>query len=326
MPAALITGISGFVGPYLAAHLRSRNIDCAGIGIGVPPVPHPLSLDGVRIYDVDIRNRTQLQALLADEHPDYVFHLAAISHIPTTLANPELAFEVNVDGTFNLFESLRRLARPVRVVFVSSGNLYGNVDSGDSGFSEESPVQSTSPYTATKLIGELLAKSYVGDFGLDVMIARPFNHTGPGQAPSFACPEFARAIAAGVVHARPVHMRTGSLEPKRDISDVRDVVRAYALLAERGRPGEIYNVCTGSMVSMAAVIQQLAAIGHVNVTTEPDPAKIRPREIDRLGGDCSKIRRELGWTPEFRLDDTLRVLFDYWMQQERISASPSPAL
>lgn len=320
MPTALITGISGFVGPYLAACLRSRQIDCIGIGNTASLVSHPDSPDGVRTFNVDIRRRADLHSVLATELPDYVFHLAAISHIPTTRANPELAFEVNVDGTFNLLECLRRLHRPVRVVFVSSGNLYGNVDSGPSGFSEDSPVHATSPYAATKLIGEQLARSYVGDFGLDVMVARPFNHTGPGQAPSFACPEFARAIAAGVVHNRPVHMKTGRLEPQRDISDVRDVVRAYALLAERGRAGEIYNVCTGSVISMGDVIQQLAVLGHVDVTTEPDPAKIRPREIDRLGGDSSKIRRELGWAPQFSLSRTLQDLLRFWIHQEENSA------
>jgi GDP-4-dehydro-6-deoxy-D-mannose reductase len=301
-------------------------MDCVGIGTGASAVSSPVSLAGVRTIDIDIRNRPQLQSLLAAELPDYVFHLAAISHIPTSRAQPELAFEVNVNGTFNLLESLRLLARPVRVVFVSTGNLYGNVDSGETGFSEESPVHPTSPYAATKLIGELLAKSYVGDFGLDVMIARPFNHTGPGQAPSFACPEFARAIAAGVVHHRPVHIRTGRLKPKRDISDVRDVVRAYALLAERGRPGEIYNVCTGSIVSMQGILDQLAALGHVDVTTEPDPAKIRPREIDRLGGDCSKIRGELGWAPQIPLSQTLEDLLHYWIQRENTPILPQSSL
>lgn len=318
MPRALITGISGFVGPYLAAHLRSQDIECVGISRKATDPKHPVSLAGVRIDDIDVRDRAALRKVLEAEEPDLVFHLAAISHVPTSRANPELVFDVNVTGTFNLLEGLRQIGSRSRIVLVSTGNLYGEIDSGEKGFREDDPLQPTSPYATSKLIVEQIARSFVDDFGLAIMIARPFNHTGPGQPPSFACPEFARCIAEALIAGEStVQMKTGRLEPLRDISDVRDVVRAYALLAERGVAGEAYNVCSGSMVSMSEVIDILADLAHVMVTTQLDPHRIRAREIMRSGGNCSKIRRELGWSPGIPLRDTLQTLLNYWVDHPR---------
>lgn len=304
------------MGPYLAAHLRRSKVACVGIGRGDASNAHPIPLDDVRVCDVDIRDRARLRTLIAEIRPDLVFHLAAISHVPTTRQKPELAFDVNVTGTFNLLESMRALDRAARIVFVSSGNLYGNVDSGDSGFSEQQPVHLTSPYATSKFIGEHLVQCYVHDFSMEIVIARPFNHTGPGQSPSFACPQFARSIAAGVVSGRPVHMKTGNLDTLRDLSDVRDVVHAYAMLAELGKPGEIYNVCSGAMVSMAEVVSILAELGGVKVSTECDPNRVRQREIMRLGGNCSKLKHELGWVPAISLRRTMQDLLNYWVARE----------
>jgi GDP-4-dehydro-6-deoxy-D-mannose reductase len=308
---ALVTGISGFVGPYLAAYLQERHVACAGLSHGPLPSAHPVHPKDLHVYDVDIRDRKLVRSALEAERPDYVFHLAAITRVPSSRTNPELVFDVNVTGTFNLFESLRQLSCPARVVFVSSGSVYGNVDSGDSGFSEESPVHVTSPYVSSKIIGEQLVHSYVGDFGLDIVIARPFNHTGPGQAPSFVASEFARDIAEGKVRGERIQLETGHLEPRRDLSDVRDVVRAYALLAECGVAGEVYNVCSGSMVSMGEVLHILETLARVSVTTRLNPAKLRDREIMRSGGSYSKIHA-LGWEPKIALTDTLRDLLNYW--------------
>lgn len=315
MHRALITGISGFAGPYLADYLRSTGIECAGISQGTPIHTHPVSLNGVALYLVDIRDRSAVQEVLKQVKPDRVFHLAAMTHVATSLATPDLTFDVNVVGTFNLLEGLRQLSYPVRTVLVSTGNLYGNINSGAEGFKENDPVHATSPYATSKLMSEELAQSYAEDFGLEIVIARPFNHTGPGQPPAFACPEFARAVAAGLVQHTPVHLRTGRLEPLRDISDVRDVVRAYALLAERGRSAEVYNICSGSMVSMSDIVTILAKLARIPVTTELDPAKIRGREIMRSGGNNAKIREDAGWVPEIPLVDTLQGLLDYWVSQ-----------
>lgn len=317
MRRALIVGVTGFAGPYLAAELRSQDVDCAGLSRAAISNQHPISLEGVRLHDVDIRDRHAVTAVLQAERPDWVFHLASISHVPTTQANPELTFDVNVAGFFNVLEGLRTLNRPSRIVFTSSGSVYGNVDSGEKGFDEEWPTRPASPYATSKLMGEQLARSFADDFGLDVIVARPFNHTGPGQSPSFACPAFAQAIAKGIVHQQRVNLKTGRLDPLRDISDIRDVVRAYVLLAESGRAAEVYNVSSGSMTSMRQVLDRISALARVEVTTKLDPDKMRPHEIMRSGGDSSKIRRELGWRPEISLDRTLGDLLDYWVRLEQ---------
>lgn len=315
MPRALITGIGGFVGPYLAVHLRSLGIDCVGLSQGGSADGHPVGLGNVPVHNIDLRDRAILREFVLREKPGLVFHLAAMSHVPTSLADPETTFDTNVAGTFNLLEAVRRMSLPCRVLFVSTGNLYGDIDSPDEGFSESSAVRPGSPYASSKLMGEQLARSYYEDFAVEVVIARPFNHTGPGQAPSFACPEFARAIAAGIVSRTPVHLRTGPLEPLRDIGDVRDVVRAYALLAQRGKPGEVYNVCSGAMVPMADVVARLAEIARIPVTTELDPAKVRKREIMHSGGNPAKIRYDLGWVPAIPLERTLEDLLEYWIER-----------
>ncbi len=315
MPRALITGIGGFVGPYLAVHLRSLGIDCVGISQGASAIGHPVGPGNIPLHDIDLRDRASLRELVLREKPGLVFHLAAMSHVSTSRTDPETTFDTNVTGTFNLLESVRRMSFPCRVLFVSTGNLYGDIDSPEGGFSESDAVRPGSPYASSKLMGEQLARSYYDDYAVEVVIARPFNHTGPGQAPSFACPEFARAIATGVANRTPVHLRTGPLEPRRDISDVRDVVRAYSLLAERGKPGEVYNVCSGSMVRMADVVSRLAEIAQIAVTTELDPTKVRKREIMHSGGNPAKIRRDLGWIPEIPLERTLGDLLKYWIDR-----------
>ncbi len=319
MPRAFITGVSGFAGPYLAACLRHRGFDVAGLSSGAKKREHPISLQGVRVHKLDIRDRVGLRTVLDAEKPDFVFHLAALSHVPTSLDHPDATFDVNVTGTLNLLEAVRLINKIARVVFVSSGNVYGHVDSGETGFTEISPVCSTSPYACSKIMGEQLVRSYVEDFGLQIVIARPFNHTGAGQSASFAVSGFALQIAAGVLKGGPVHLQTGRLDPRRDISDVRDVVRAYALLGERGIPGQIYNVCSGTMRQMSEVVATLADLARIPVTAELDPSTIREREIMRSGGDFAKIRDELGWAPTIPFRTTAKELLEYWV--ERCSAS-----
>jgi GDP-4-dehydro-6-deoxy-D-mannose reductase len=317
VPSALITGICGFAGRYLAETLHAQNIECAGInrtstGHGFPPFP-PL----VRVHHADLRDRAAVKDILAGEAPNYVFHLAAVTHVALSLADPALAFDVNVNGTLNLLEGLRQTKPDARVLLVSSGNLYGTLDTTETAFTEESPLQATSPYATSKIMAEQLARSYVEDLGLQVVIARPFNHTGPGQTTDFACPNFARSIAAALVAGHPASLVTGALEPERDLSDVRDVVRAYFLLAQHGVPGRVYNVCSGNSISMAQVIRTLADLAHIPVSTRIDPAKLRKREVMRLVGDCSRLRQELGWAPEHSLASTLQDLLNYWVEELR---------
>ena len=315
MTRALIVGVTGFVGPYLAKQLRDQCVECIGLSREPTTLKNSELLNGVYIHNVDVRDRPAIRDLLRTEKPDWVFHLAAISHIPTSFAKPDLAFDVNVGGLFNVLEALRQLDNDPRLLFISSGSVYGQIDSGAGGFSEDSPVHAASPYATSKLVGEQLVRSYAENYGIKAVIARPFNHTGPGQDPSFACPAFALQVAEGMVGRRPVTMRTGLLEPLRDISDVRDVVDAYVRLIQHGRQGEVYNVCSGRMISMNQIISRLAELSGVQVSTELDPTRIRPREVMRSGGDCSRILREIGWSAAIPLDKTLHDLLEYWVRQ-----------
>ena len=309
----LITGIKGFVGPYLADSLQHAGIECVGISFAAPEFPHPISLDGITVRELDLRDRDATRSCVADLRPDSVVHLAAISSVPYSVKNPQLTFDVNVGGSVSLFDAVRHLDKPVRVLHVSSGNVYGNRDSGETGFREDEIPNPVSPYAASKLAAEIAARSFVGDLGMEIVIARPFNHTGPGQPQSFVCPEFARSIAEGLRRGEnPVLLRTGALEPRRDFTDVRDVVEAYRLLLLRGRAGEVYNVSSGSLVSIAEIVALFQEAAGVAIRTETDPARLRIREVARLAGDSSKIRSELAWKPKISLPELLGDLLEYW--------------
>jgi GDP-4-dehydro-6-deoxy-D-mannose reductase len=212
-----------------------------------------------------------------------------------------------------LFEAVRQFDKPVRILHVSSGNVYGNRDSGELGFREDETPQPVSPYAASKLMAEIAARSFVNDLGMEIVIARPFNHTGPGQALGFVCPDFARSIAEGLSRGEnPVLLKTGALEPRRDFSDVRDVVEAYKLLLLKGSAGETYNVSSGALVSISGIVELFQGASGVAIQTKTDPARLRGHEVARIGGDPGKITRELGWKPVIPLRQTLAELLEYW--------------
>jgi len=190
--------------------------------------------------------------------------------------------------------------------------VYGKGDPGSSGFSETSPVHPNSPYAASKLMTEALAEHYATTFNMRVTTARAFNHIGPRQSEAFVCSDFARQIAEMKLGWRKPVLSTGTLTAERDFTDVRDVVRAYMLLAELGTPGETYNVCSGKARSIADIVHLLVQASGIDVVVETDPARVRPIEVPRVVGNFAKIRSEVGWEPHLALRDTLAAMLDYW--------------
>jgi len=297
---ALITGAGGFVGPHLAAHLRE-------VGDSVTP------LDLRR--GPDLRDGPGWIRAVADAGPDVVYHLAGLSDVGGSWADPVTTFEINALGTVIVLEAAR-LAGTARVVVVSSADVYGLVAPEDLPLTEAHTLRPNSPYGASKQAAEAAALQYHRGHGLDVVVVRPFNHLGPGQSTRFAAPAFADQIAAaeGSVAAGqgagPLVLRHGDLTPERDLTDVRDVVRAYRLLAERGVPGEVYNVCSGRSVSMRQVLDTLLAASEAEVVTETDPALVRPVEVPVQQGSYAKLESATGWRPELAIDRTLGDVLD----------------
>jgi len=292
---ALVTGAAGFVGRHLVAHLEAHGDDVT-------------ALDRHGPHGVDVADPDAIRRALGAAAPDVVYHLAAASHVGEAWAAPGRVFRVNAEGTLHVLRACVE-AGAGRVVVVGSADVYGAVAPEDLPLVEDAPLRPMTPYGASKAAADVLAlQAYLGE-GLATVRVRAFNHTGPGQDVGFLVPGLAARIAQAERSGRD-EIPVGGLEPVRDLGDVRDVVRAYRLLAERGEPGEAYNVCTGRGLSVAELAEQLLALSARPLRLEVDPSLVRPVDVPRLVGDPSKLRAATGWEPEIPLDATLGAVLD----------------
>lgn len=307
----LVTGATGFVGRYLCPLLRSRGETV--FGTSYPD--RPPAMDKETLF-LDLRLKRDVFQLIKKVRPDRVFHLAAVSNVRHSWLEREETFETNLMGTFYLFEAIRQHAPDARILFVSSSDVYGVVGSSSRRLKEDHPPQAVNPYSYTKLAGEILARFYVQVENFDAVIARPFPHTGPGQSPDFVCSDWARQIARiEKGRAAPV-IKVGNLRAERDFSDVRDVVLAYLLLVQRGRKGEVYNVCSGKSISLEKILARLMSFSSRSISVEVDPKKLRKVDLPCLLGSNRKIKEETGWAPEIPITQTLIDLYEYWLKKQ----------
>lgn len=284
----MITGAGGFVGPHLLSHLRAASDEA--IGTDLSSGPNLLDADGWISFVRDMK-------------PTTIYHLAGWSDVGTSWQSPNMTQRVNAEGTLNVLEAARQ-ADVARVVIVSSADLYGTVDPAVLPLTEDAPVQPRSPYGASKQAAEAIARQYVRGWGLDVVIARPFNHIGVGQSAQFAIAAFADRVARVELAGGGV-VSHGDLSARRDLTDVRDVVRAYRLLAHKGTPGQVYNICSGATISMQEVLDHLIAQATVPIQTQVDPKLLRPVELPVLLGSHARLTADTGWTTQHDLSDTL---------------------
>lgn len=285
---ALVTGAAGFVGPHLSRALEA----CGDEVVGLDQSNGPDLLDGDRWVDT-----------FQQHTPDVVFHLAGWSDVSGSWQHPTRTFQINALGTLSVLEAARQ-AKVSRVLLISSADVYGPVSPERQPITEIHPPQPRSPYGVSKQAAEALGLQYHRAHGLDVVIVRPFNHLGPGQGPQFAAPAFALQIAAAEARGGG-EIAHGDLSAKRDLTDVRDVVRAYRMLALSGEPGEIYNVCSGTAVAMSDLLDMLVAQATVPIRRVLDPARLRPVELPVLQGSHAKLTEATGWEPEIPLASTL---------------------
>jgi GDP-4-dehydro-6-deoxy-D-mannose reductase len=284
-----ITGATGFAGPYLVAA-------CEAAGDTVVCAP-PSS-------EANLVDPAVVRRLVAAAAPDVVYHLAARAHVGQSWADPLGTLGDNVALTANLMEAVRHEAPGATVVSVGSGEEYGPPETVPT--TEDAPLRPQNPYAVSKASSGLLARFYADAHGLRVIHARAFNHSGPGQKPIYAIANFATQIAQGLRAGAPaIRIATGNLDTRRDYTDVRDIVRAYRLLAERGEPG-FYNVCSGVSRSARELIATLSEVAGVPVETEIDPSKLRAHEVMEIRGSHERLRAATGWTPEIPIEQTLR--------------------
>jgi GDP-4-dehydro-6-deoxy-D-mannose reductase len=285
-----VTGARGFVGPHLVEHLEASGDAVLGLDRHGPD-------------SFDVTDPEAVHERFAAGAPEVVYHLAALSHVGESWKSPAASFRVNAEGTLNVLRVCTDLAVP-RVVIVLSSEEYGRVDEADLPLTEESPLRPVTPYGAAKVAADFLAlQAFLGD-GLGVIRVRPFSHTGPGQSSRFVVPALAARIARAErdgIDEIPV----GSLDAVRDLTDVRDVVRAYRLVAQDGVPGEVYNVCSGTGVSIQEIAGHLLARATRPIRLVADPGLMRPVDVPRLVGSNARLRAATGWAPGIPLDQTL---------------------
>lgn len=267
---------------------------------------------GQQYYQVDIRREDDVRCALREFKPSEIYHLAGISDVDSSWSDPRLTFEVNVAGTFNLLEAAMGLASPPRILNVSTAQVYG---ASDQPLTEKSAVSPDNPYAGSKAMAEMLRISFREAKGGGIITARSFNHTGSGQLDTFVLPSIAKQFAEIEIASRPPKLTVGNIDVKRDFTDVRDVVQAYRALLEKGRAGEVYNVCSGVGVRLSEVIKQFQAVCKTVVTVEVDPALLRPGETPVVVGDLTKIRKETGWSPQIPIEKTIVDLMDYWRKK-----------
>ncbi|MFH1455787.1 MAG: GDP-mannose 4,6-dehydratase [archaeon] len=318
MKNVLITGITGFVGSHLSEYLLAKGYKVSGLIRWRSPMDNIEHIkDKLDLHFGDLTDAHAMQSLIDKTQPDYIFHLAAQSYVPMSWTAPTDTMVTNVVGTLQLFEAVRKSScNPVIQVSCSSEE-YGMVYPEETPIKETNPLRPLSTYAVSKVACDKLCYQYSKSYNLKTIATRSFNHTGPRRGHVFVCSNFAKQIAMIEKGKQDPVILVGSLEAKRDFTDVRDVVRAYLLIVERGTPGEVYNICSGpaSTFSMQQVLDKLLAMSTVQVEVKIDPARVRPSDVPLLSGDCSKMKELTGWEPRYTFDQTLRDILEYWRKR-----------
>ena len=304
---ALVVGGGGFVGPYLVRHLTKD----LGYDVTVTKTEkETLTIDSAVVRNLDILDKNQISELLSEEKPDYLFHLAAQSSVAYSWKNPTLT--VNIKGCVNLLEAVKDADKKPRVLLIGSGEEYGHIKKDECPIIEDNVLRPGNIYAATKSCQNMLGKIYSDAYGLDVMMVRAFNHIGPNQTPMFVVADFCKQVADIEKGKQEPVIYVGNLSAKRDFTDVRDVVKAYALLVKNGRRGETYNVGTGHAIEIRQILDEIIAMSDRDIEVKIDEKKLRPVDVPIIEPDIDKIRKEVGWQPVISLKQTLKETLEYW--------------
>jgi GDP-4-dehydro-6-deoxy-D-mannose reductase len=308
----LVTGASGFAGGHLVAACAAAGDDVVALSRSGGAVPHGADRRGLA---ADLLDPAATRAAVAEAAPDAVFHLAALAHVGRSWGDPATTLSQNQAMALNVLEAVRTEAPSAVVVAVSSGEVYG--PPAELPVDETASLRPQNPYAVSKAAGDLLAGFYADAHGLRVIRARAFNHAGPGQPPLYALASFTRQVAAGLEAGQdPIPLVTGNPDSRRDYTDVRDVVRAYRLLAGAGEPG-VFNVCSGRSASPRELLAPLARIAGVEIDHRVDPSLVRAHDVMEVRGSAERLRAATGWEPEIPLETTLADTVAWWREEIR---------
>ena len=296
------------MGCYLREFLKSQGHRIWGSAY--PDVPEFSAEE--QIFYLDIRSEKDVFENIQEVEPDWIFHLAAVSNVRHSWDRRKETLETNIIGTLNVFEGIRQFSPDARVIFVSSSDIYGTQSLSESRLTEREAVLTMNPYAYTKWSGEVLSEFYARIENLNIVIARPFPHTGPGQSADFVCSDWACQIARIEKGLSEPVINVGNISVERDFTDVRDVVKAYVGLIEKGKTGQVYNVCSGRSFSLEKILECLLSYTQKEISVRVDPQKIRKVDIPRLVGDNKKIKGDVSWEPKIPVEQSLVELLEYW--------------
>jgi GDP-4-dehydro-6-deoxy-D-mannose reductase len=310
----LITGITGFVGSHLAEYALARG-DSEVFGT-VRWRSRLENVEGfqedITMVDCDLRDSSATRRCLMELKPDYIFHLAAQSFVPTSWTAPEETLTTNIISELNLLEAMRDIDQEIRIQVAGSSEEYGLVFEDEAPIKETNPLRPLSPYAVSKVAQDMLAYQYNRSYGLFTVRTRAFNHEGPRRGHVFVTSNFAKQIAEIEKGKKEPVIEVGNLSARRDFTDVRDVVKAYWLSLEKGEPGEVYNIGSGKAVTIREMLDMLLALSDVKIEVRPMPERMRPSDVELLLADVGKFNALTGWKAEIPLTKTLADTLDYW--------------
>ena len=331
---SLITGIGGFAGAHLAQLLLDAGGEVAGYTLPLPAsaaIPLPT---GVELVHGDILDREAVGRVIGELRPTTIYHLAAASHVGESWTHRRRTFEINVLGTDTVLEAAASLDPKPRFVVISSGQVYGELfinrdpsNSETDGFeppTEDAPAQPVSPYAASKLCCEVLGRQAWRGHGLPTLVARPFNFAGPGQEPTFACSEWSRRVALAEAGLTAPLIEVGNLEPRRDFTDVRDMVAGFFAIAQHGRAGAGYNLCSGRAIAISELLDMIVGLSQVPIEIVVDNSRLRPSDVPLFVGDPGRAKRELGWEAARPLSETVTDTLQHWRDRVASDGSETP--
>lgn len=322
----LITGITGFAGSHLADYILKSHPEVEVFGLrhwrsrleNIKHIEH-----SIKLIEADLKDESSVIRALKESKPNRIFHLAAHSYVPTSWRMPTEVIINNVGGQTTLFEAVRQTCPRARIQIAGSSEEYGLVKPHEVPINENNPLRPLSTYGVSKVAQDLLGYQYYKSYKMRIVRTRAFNHTGPRRGEVFVCSAFAKQIAeiecgkfgaiCGGVNKPAIVV--GNLEAVRDFTDVRDMVRAYWLALEKGKPGEVYNIGSGRYTTMQGVLDELLKISGVSVEIAIDPNRLRPSDVSILVCDYSKFEKRTGWAPEIDFRQTLADLLDYWRKK-----------
>jgi GDP-4-dehydro-6-deoxy-D-mannose reductase len=312
---ALITGISGFAGSFLAEYLIAGT-SCEVWGVGLGSFDNLAALGGrIKYYSEDLSDSSVASRVVAQAEPDMIFHLAAQAFVPASWQDPWATIENNIRAQLNLLHAATQQKSPPRFLVIGSNEEYGRVDPSDLPIKEDTPMRPDSPYGVSKIAQDFMGLQFYLSDNLHTVRVRPFNHIGPRQNDRFVVANFAKQIAEIEVGACEPVMHVGNLDAKRDFTDVRDIVRAYALALDRGAPGEVYNIGSGKSHSIRELLDMLLSMTSAGIQVEQDPQRSRPSDTPVTLCDYSKFRKQTAWEPQIVFEQTLHDTLEYWREK-----------